>query len=128
MQNPSPEHQNLIAALINHFKTKLNFEILSADLPGYSKPGEHGRHSPDLVARDQHGVIQIGEAKVGDDIFSQTTKEEFVDFSNRIMTESRMPVPFHVVVYKQDEQNLIKQLNDLGLSGLIGNKIKIWTL
>jgi hypothetical protein len=128
MQNPSPEHQNLIAALINHFTTKLNFEILSADYPGYSKPREHGRHSPDIVARDQRGVIHVAEAKIGNDIFSQATKEQFIDFANRIMVESKIPVPFHIVVYKQDEQSLIKQLNDLGLGNLIGNRIQIWTL
>ena len=128
MQNPSPEHQKLIAALINHFTTKLNLEIISVDYPGYPKPTEHGRHSPDIVAKDQNGVIHIAEAKVGDDIFSQTSKEQFLDFSNRIMTESRAPVPFHIVVYKQDEQSLIKQLNDLGLGHLIGNRVQVWTL
>ena len=128
MQNPSPEHQELIAALVNHFTAKLNLEILSADYTGYPKPTEHGRHSPDIVARDGRGVIHIAEAKVGNDIFSQSTKEQFLDFSNRIMVDTKVPVPFHIVVYKQDEQSLMRQLNDLGLGSFIGNRIQIWTL
>ena len=128
MQNPSPEHQRLIAALIDHFKTKLNFEILSADYPGYVKPSGHGQHSPDIVARDQRGIIQIAEAKVGDDIFSQTSKEQFLDFSNRVMADTKVPVPFHIIVYKQNELSLMRQLNDLGLGNFIGNRIQIWIL
>ncbi|MCX6718748.1 MAG: hypothetical protein NTY81_04130 [Candidatus Staskawiczbacteria bacterium] len=128
MQNPSPEHQKLVAALIEHFKSKLGYVILSASHSGYNDPEKHGRHEPDIVAKDSRGVLHLAEAKVGDDIFSENSKEQFVDFSNRIMTGTNTPVPFHIIVYKEDEPALISRLNQLGLGNLIGNKITIWTL
>jgi len=128
MRNPSLRHQKLVAALVNHFRTKLGYTIVSASINGHTEPDERGRHEPDIVAKDSRGVLHLAEAKVGDDIFSETAKEQFIDFSSRIMTGSNIPVPFHIVVYKEDEPTLINRLNQLGLGGLIGNKITIWTL
>lgn len=127
-KNPSPEHQKLVYALLNHFRTQLGYQILEARYPGFTEPQKHGRHAPDIVAKDGHGVIHLAEAKVGDDLSSQITKEQFLDFSNRVMTNTNTPVPFHIIVYKEDEQLLISKLNELGLSHMIGNRIKTWTL
>lgn len=128
MRNPSPQHQRLVAALIEHFRAKLGYTIISASVNGYAEPDQHGRHGPDIVAKDTRGVLHLGEAKVGDDIFSETAGEQFLDFSSRIMTGTNIPVPFHIVVYKEDEPTLMNRLNQLGLGSLIGNRITIWTL
>ncbi len=129
MQNPSPQHQKLVAALADYFRTKLGFTILSAVLPNFTAPVAHGRHEPDIVARDSGGVLHIAKAKASyEDIFSEIAKEQFIDFSNRIMTGTNTIVPFHIVVYKEDEPNLLTRLNQLGLGSLVGNRIKIWTL
>jgi len=126
--NPSLEHQKLVYALLNHFKTQLGYQILEARYSGFSEPQKHGRHAPDIVAKDGRGVIHLAEAKIGDDLYSQITKEQFLDFSNRVMTNTNIPVPFHIIVYKEDEQLLRFKLNEFGLGYLIGNRIKIWTL
>lgn len=126
--NPSPEHQKLVYALLNHFRTQLGYQILEASYPGFTEPQKHGRHAPDIIAKDRNGVLHLTEAKTGDDLFSQTTKEQFLDFSNRVMTNTNTPVPFHIIVYKEDEQLLRFKLNEFGLGYLIGNRIKIWTL
>lgn len=133
MQIPSQEHQNLVLALINHFVTQLGYKILAAACGEYEKPLSHGRHAPDILAQDQTGLLHIAEAKVGDDIDSQATGEQFMDFSDRVMLDTagnlaRVPVPFHIIVYKADEQRLMARLNRLGLGTKIGNRIKIWTL
>src|SRR3989338_2104222 len=129
MQNPSPQHQKLISALVGHFRTTLVFTILSAALTNFTAPTKQGRHEPDIISRDVNGVLQIAEAKANyDDIFSDTAKEQFIDFSNRVMSNTNTPVPFHIIVYKEDEPNLINRLNQLGLGTLVGNRIKIWTL
>jgi hypothetical protein len=129
MKNPSPQHQKLVTALVDHFRNKLGLTILSATLPNFTAPVAHGRHEPDIIARDSNGVLHLAEAKASyEDIFSETAKEQFVDFSNRIMTGTNTPVPFHIVVYKEDEPNLLTRLNQLGLGSLVGNRIKIWTL
>lgn len=128
MRNPSLQHQKLVAALIEHFKTKLGYTIISASINGYGEPIKQGRHEPDIIARDSRDILHLAEAKIGDDIFSDITKEQFLDFSSRIMTASNTPVPFHIIVYKEDESLVINRLNQLGLGGLIGDKITIWTL
>lgn len=129
MQNPSTDHQRLVGTLINHFKNNLGLTILSAETKDYLvKPGAHGRHAPDIVAADSSGTINIGEAKVGEDIISSESEEQYLDFSNRIMPVSNLPVPFHIIVYKQDENLLIEKLIRLGLGLLIGKRIKIWTI
>jgi len=128
MRNPSLRHQKLVMALLEHFKTKLGYTVFKASHNGYAEPDMHGRHEPDIVARDSKGVLHLGEAKVGDDIISETAKEQFLDFSNRIMTGTNTPVIFDIIVYKEDEPNLINRLNQLGLGGLIGSRIIIWTL
>jgi len=128
MRNPSPRHQRLVAALLTHFKTKLGYTIISASINGHPEPDKHGRHEPDIVAKDSRGVLHLAEAKVGDDIFSETAKEQFLDFSNRVMTDSNIPVPFHIIVYKEEEPALMNRLNQLGLGSLVGNRITIWTL
>jgi hypothetical protein len=129
MRNPSLRHQQLVAALINYFRTELGYKIISASYENFNEPEKQGRHEPDIIAMDNSGVLHIAEAKASyEDIFSETAKEQFIDFSNRVMTSNNVPVPLHIVVYKEDEQFLISRLNQLGLGTLIGNRIKIWTL
>jgi hypothetical protein len=129
MNNPSLEHQKLVGALINYFKNNLGFKILGADYNDYPRPTEHGRHAPDIVAIDSNGLLHIAEAKANyEDIYSENASEQFIDFSNRVMSSNGLPVPFHIIVYKEDEQNLRNRLIELNLGGYIGNKIKIWTL
>jgi len=129
MQNPSPEHQKLVSALINYFKNNLGFKILGAVYNDYPRPTEHGGHIPDIIAIDNNGLLHIAEAKANyEDICSENAGEQFIAFSNRIMSNNGLPVPFHIIVYKEDEQNLRNRLIELNLGSYIGNKIKIWTL
>ncbi|MFA4872095.1 MAG: hypothetical protein WC610_03535 [Patescibacteria group bacterium] len=128
MQNPSSQHQKLVSALIGYFINNLGYEILSASIDNYADPVKQGRHEPDIIARDSSGVIHIAEAKLGDDLVSNIAKEQFEDFSNRIMASNNMIVPFHIVVYKENHQRLLDKLYEIGLSSLVGNRIKIWTL
>lgn len=128
MQNPSLQHQKLVLALIEHFKLRLGYTILGASYNGYLEPDQHGRHEPDIVARDSKGILHLAEAKLGDDILSETAKEQFLDFSSRVMTNTNIPAIFDIIVYKEDEPTLINRLNQLGLGGLIGNRIITWTL
>ena len=124
----SVEHQRLVRALVNHFQKNLGFTIIGAALPDYHEPPKQGDYIPDLLARDQNGTLQIGEAELGNEIYSEQTEKQFREFSNRVMTETHIPVPFHIVIYKQDYQKLFLRLMMLGLSTKVGNRIKIWTL
>ena len=128
IQNPTPEHQRLVSALASHFINTLGLTILSASINGFQAPSKFGRHEPDIVAQDSTGLIHIAEAKTGNDISGQISKEQYIDFANRVMINDGRLVTFHVIVYKEDETDLVNQLSQLGLGYKIGGQIKIWTL
>ena len=123
------EHQNLVNALIAAFQSR-GYTILKAAVTNYQAPEAIGRHEPDVIARDQQGVLVIGEAKTANDLSSQTSIEQFVDFSNRIMSDGPLrgtKIPLHIIV-PQNQANALRQvLASLGLSIKIGESIFIWT-
>jgi len=114
--------------MIQYFRGKLGYTILNASYEGYDEPEAHGRHEPDIVARDSDEILHLAEAKLGEDLSSSTTEEQFLDFSNRVMPETDIPIPFHIIVYAGDKQNLIDKLRQLGLEQKIDDRIKILTL
>ena len=128
MQNPSPEHQKLVFSLMSYFKNKLGHTILAAAYTGFNEPDKHGRHEPDIVTKDSQGILHLSEGKVGDDILSETSEEQFWDFSSRVMNGTNIVVPFHIIVYEQDKPILENRLAQIGLNQLIDNGITIWTL
>lgn len=123
------EHQNLVNSLIVAFQNR-GYTILKAAATPYHAPGTIGRHEPDILAIDQQGVLIIGEAKTGSDISNQTSKEQFLDFSNRIMSEGPLrgaKIPLHLIVTQEHSTALRQVLATLGLSNKIGESIFIWT-
>lgn len=126
----SQEHQNLVDALVKAFIAE-GFNIETADSGSYNRPSAIGRHESDIVAKAGNGLIIIGEAKTADDFYSETSKEQFIDFSSRVMSSGILqgqPVPFHIIVKKDAAADLRSVLQSLGLGNKIGNVITIWTL
>jgi len=126
----SNEHQNLVDVLVKAF-IKEGYTIENADSGVYSRPAAIGRHEPDIVAKTSNGLIIIGEAKTREDLNSENSKEQFIDFSDRIMASGMLKgqaVPFHIVVKKDAAEDLRLVLHSLGLGNKIGSIIKIWTL
>lgn len=123
------EHQRLVNALVDAFRER-GYEILNAVGVTAEAPFAIGRHEPDLIARDPSGLLLIGEAKTGEDISELRSREQFTDFSNRIMSEGLLKgreIPFHIIV-PQAYSNLLRQVLDtLGLTQKIGSRIIIWT-
>ena len=126
----SQEHQNLVDVLVRAFIAE-GFTIETADSGSYNRPSAIGRHEPDIVAKDRNGLIIIGEAKTVDDFSSETSKEQFIDFSSRVMSSGALQgqsVPFHIIVKKDAAADLRSVLQSLGLGNKIGSTITIWTL
>lgn len=61
-------------------------EVTHADGVGtLSAPPRVDRHEPDIVARDKtSGRLIIGEAKQGDDLFTDHSQEQLHDFSRHV--------------------------------------------
>lgn len=122
-------HQTLVNALISAFQSR-GYTIVRAVGGNYSEPYKIGRHEPDIIAKDNNGLLIIGEAKVGEDLFSETTKEQLVDFSNRIMSEGLLrgvKIPLHIIVPQKDTGTVRQVLGSLGLTNKIGERIFIWS-
>ncbi|KKT67234.1 MAG: hypothetical protein UX25_C0042G0008 [Candidatus Woesebacteria bacterium GW2011_GWC2_45_9] len=122
------EHQKLVNLLIGALQ-KDGYEVLRAVGANYPDPYTIGRHEPDIIARDSTGLLVIGEAKTHDDISSERSQQQYLDFSSRVMSEGMLkgrPVPLHIIV-PEGSSNLLRQtLSILGLSTKIGSKIFIW--
>lgn len=122
-------HLNLVNSLIAAFLGK-GYVILKASNGSYPAPESIGRHEPDILAQDSSGLLHIGEAKTVNDVSSQLTKEQFTDFSSRIMSEGPLrgsKVPLHIIVPNDQSDTLRQVLAELGLSNKIGESIYIWT-
>ena len=121
------EHQTLVKALIDKFVND-GLVIVKAAYEGYDEPYKIERHKPDIIAKDSNtDIIFIGEAKLCDDLASDRTKEQFEDFSSRVMTEGRCkgaPVPFHIVVPKNCPDDVVLVLAKLRLGDK--SNIKVW--
>lgn len=128
----SATHKKLVQALVEKFE-KDGLKVTHATLEGrkYKAPYKIGRHEPDIIAQDSRGVLIIGEAKTKDDLDSETSKEQFLDFSSMMMSESilrGMSVPLHIIVKENALSDLKSVLVFLGLDYKINNRIQIWTL
>jgi len=126
----SNEHQNLVDALVKAFISE-GYIIESADSGSYPRPPAIGRREPDIIAKTSNGLIIIGEAKTREDLNGEISKEQFIDFSDRIMANGLLKgqaVLLHIIVKKDAAEDLRLVLRSLGLDNKIGKIIKIWTL
>lgn len=122
-------HRLLVSSLVSALQSR-GYTVLKADDGSHSAPERIGRHEPDVLARDPNGLLIIGEAKTENDISSQISKEQFLDFSNRIMSDGPLRgkvVPLHIIVPQRAYENLKNELSQLGLATKIGDSIIIWT-
>ena len=84
----SKQHQFIIG-LINRKISEYGFTIVFIDghVSGafkkeYELPPKILRHRPDVIGINNNECICIGEAKTKNDIFTERTKEEIIDFTN----------------------------------------------
>lgn len=122
-------HLLLVKSLVSALQSR-GYTVLKAADGSHSAPEKIGRHEPDVLARDSNGLLIIGEAKTENDISSQMSKEQFIDFSNRIMSNGVLrgkTVPLHIIIPQQAYEALKNELYQLGLATKIGDSIIIWT-
>lgn len=112
--NESSEHKRNVAALITWF-TGNGHTIVAADYPNYQRPDAMGRHIPDVIAQ-KGGIYSIGEAKSGlNDISTEHSKEQYSDFSGRVMKDTGITCPFYLLVPKESHAEAQEVLWQLGL-------------
>ena len=81
-------NESLIGGLIDYIQRN-GLEITYANFQGYKKPFVINRHSPDVVAQNRSTrLVYLGIVKLCASLEDQITKEEFEDFSKRVMKNS----------------------------------------
>lgn len=115
----SNQHQAMVGSLISYFQS-IGLNIICAAYEGYNQCSPEGRHQPDVKAKDSaSGLISIGEVKTADDLNSDHTKEQLVDFSSRVMTSGQSAgkvVPFYLLVPEAAVGDAWRAIRELGLS------------
>lgn len=110
-------HRSLVVSLAAYFNGN-GFPVVAAACEGYPDPIAQGRHEPDVVGRAADGLLAIGEAKTGEgDIGTEHSREQYVDFSMRIMKSDQRPCPFLLLVPKRHEGELRDVLRQEGVAG-----------
>lgn len=110
----SDEHQMIVKRLIDHLQNK-GLTITCAAYTGYDECEKVNRHEPDVMAMDDSGLIYIAEAETCDSLDDDLTKEQFQDFSDRVMTGDKRKVPFFIGIPSSCESRLLEILHNLGL-------------
>lgn len=127
----SQQHKRLVKGLIDALEGH-GMTILEAAYPGYDEPSKRGRHEPDIFAKDTSALLHIGEAKTPDDLASDHSKEQYEDFSDRVMKSDGRVVPFHIHVPANARGDLIVVLEEVLTPATVSRKIAakeivIWT-
>jgi hypothetical protein len=115
----SPEHRRLVRGLIGYFN-RIGFTVTNAACEGYTQCPEIDGRIPDVWGRNNEGLIAIGEAKTNDDLENERTDDQFMTFSNRVMSQGQplagAPVPFYIGITRGYENQVMNSLVRLGIS------------
>jgi len=114
----SVEKSFLVKGLIDHFLKK-GLDISLANYSGYKKPMILKRHAPDVMAIDRsNGMVYIGLVKTCDEFSDPKTKEEFEDFSRRLL-KSKYPekirLPFYIGVPENCQSKVKECFENFGI-------------
>ena len=115
LKTESGVHERIVRALVGYFLGQ-GWAVTAAACNGYPEPPKVGRHEPDAIARDSRQVVVFGEAKTGNgDIGTQHSREQYHDFSGRVMSGSGTPCPLHLCVPRAYKEELERVLAEEGL-------------
>ncbi len=111
------EHQRLVMKLMEHFESM--GLIVTCACSGYVNCETIKSFEPDVRAFDNNtGLHYIGEAKTCDNLKSDYTKKQFLEFSNRIMTGGKSAgkdIPFYIIINDECKSELDQILKELEL-------------
>lgn len=104
--------------MMDHFSS-LGLEIQYANYDGHQKPFVINRHAPDVIAFDRVKHLgYIGEAKVCTELEEPRTREQFDDFSKKIMrsgVSEKTRLPFYIAVPHECNSKTTQVLKEMHL-------------
>ena len=131
----SKEHQELVNTLAKALESKEGITITHVAIQGtpeyfdekYKKlptPPEYDKRIPDLQG-DKEGVTHIGEAEIDPD--DDNVEDQLKAFSSWVMKEGEIPIPLHIIVPKEKEDDIIEKIKQAGLNDKLNKKIFVWS-
>ena len=132
----SEEHQKLVNALAQVLE-KRGIQITEIDISGtphcfdqkyrnLPKPAAIDGSIPDLMGKDTNGTIHLGEAET--DMEAENINGQLKKFSTRVMTNTNVQVPFHVIVPLRIRPQMEDRIRRLGLGDRLSSRqILIWS-
>ena len=134
----SEEHQRLLNALANALEKEKGVRITHIDVGGtpqlfdekyrrLPEPLARNGKIPDLQGTDQRGVIHLGEAKT--DVsgpYTEHAEEQIRAFGCRVMKNTDVPVPLHVIVPPGGREAMERFIRQIGFGDKIGSQIHVW--
>jgi hypothetical protein len=85
-------HRDLVAWLVSYTAREYGEVTHVAGRNECPDPYVIGRHEPDLIAKSADGLVVIGEAKIGEDLDAEGSREQLADFSTAIDPETERAV------------------------------------
>jgi len=111
------EYQRLVMKLMDYFESM--GLIVTCACSGHVNCETIKSFEPDVRAFDANtGLHYIGETKTCDNLKSDHTKKQFLEFSNRIITEGKSAgkgTPFYIIVNDECKSELDPILKELEL-------------
>jgi len=91
-------HRDLVAWLMSYTAGEYGEVTYVAGRSEYPDPYAIGRHEPDLIAESSGGLVVIGEAKIGEDLDAEGSREQLADFSTAVDSETQERAMFLLCV------------------------------
>lgn len=132
----SAEHQKLVNGLARGLEDQ-GIRITAIDMVGtpeyfdqkyhkLPKPSDYSGSIPDLEGVDANDTVNLGEAET--DMEAENLNDQLKNFSNRVMTQTKVLVPLHVVVPSRIKSQMESRIRELGLGDKLDRKeICIWS-
>lgn len=110
---PSEEHQAMLAGLLKYWKER-GINPKAATLPGYEQPKERNGYIPDA---EGYGFsrVHFAEVKTADDIDNDHAHAQYRAFTGWTMPETKLPVPFYLIVPRGYKNAGISALRNAGV-------------
>jgi len=121
---PTKLHQ-MIVGLIGRKMREKGYDIVAFDGSEYlfegaklNIPPRIKRHRPDILGfKFETKEICVGEAKTGEDLFSERTKEQLLDYSSTTGLSTGKHIEIIIGIPKSAEEDLVGLLRELNLLG-----------
>ena len=132
----SEDHQTLVNLLARTLEDQRRVRITAIDIAGtpqhfeekygnLPRPRDRNGSIPDLEGIDVNGIRHLGEAET--DMEVENLDTQLQRFSSWEMTDTKTPVPLHVIVPERIRSQMKSRIHHIGLGDKLNDgRITLW--